>query len=79
MIGGEEQFTTAHLDVQGSGSCRYRMWTFEYYGAPITVKELGCYGEVHPPKDAIGEVEFSNNYAHSVYCYPAKKLGDPKS
>jgi len=62
--------TSAELDVQGSGPCRHRVWSFDYHG-PITIRELGCYGEVHPPNDAMGEISFDSevDYKRGVFCY----------
>ena len=68
-------YNTAEADTQGSGVCRHRVWSFDYDG-PITVKELGCYGEVLPPEDAVGEVAFGASFKHSLFCYTASKLED---
>ena len=62
--------TSAEVNVQGSGPCRHRIWSFDYHG-PITIRELGCYGEIYPPKDAKGEISFDIevDYKRGVYCY----------
>jgi hypothetical protein len=62
--------TSVELDVQGSGPCRHRIWSFDYHG-PITIREFGCYGEIHPPKDAKGEISFDSevDYKRGVFCY----------
>lgn len=72
IIRGEfvDLITSARFDVEGSGPCRHRIWSFDYNG-PITIRELGCYGEIHPPKDAVGEISFDSkvDYKRSVFCY----------
>ena len=62
--------TSAEVNVQGSGPCRHRIWSFDYHG-PITIRELGCYGEIYPHKDAKGEISFDSevDYKRGVYCY----------
>ena len=70
-----ELFSAVEADIQGSGVCRHSIWLFDYDG-PITVKELGCYGEVLPPEDAVGEVAFGASFKHSLFCYDASKLED---
>ena len=62
--------TSAEVNIQGSGPCRHRIWSFDYHG-PITIRELGCYGEIHPPKDAKGEISFDSevDYQRGVFCY----------
>ena len=70
-----ELFSAAEADIQGSGVCRHLVWSFDYDG-PITVKELGCYGEIQPPEDAVGEVVFGDSFKHSLFCYSASTLKD---
>ena len=62
--------TSVELEVKGSGPCRHRIWSFDYHG-PITIRELGCYGEIQPPKDAMGEISFDTevDYKRGVFCY----------
>lgn len=68
-------FSAVEADIQGSGVCRHSIWLFDYDG-PITVKELGCYGEIQPPEDAVGEVVFGDSFKHSLFCYSASTLKD---
>jgi hypothetical protein len=68
-------FSAVEADLQGSGVCRHRVWSFDYDG-PITVQELGCYGEIQPPKDAVGEVVFGDSFKHSLFCYAAPILDE---
>ena len=68
-------FSAVEADMQGSGVCRHSIWLFDYDG-PITVKELGCYGEIQPPEDAVGEVVFGDSFKHSLFCYSASTLKD---
>ena len=68
-------FSAVEADLQGSGVCRHRVWSFDYDG-PITVKDLGCYGEIQPPEDAVGEVVFGDSFKHSLFCYAAPILDE---
>ena len=68
-------FSAVEADLQGSGVCRHRVWSFDYDG-PITVKDLGCYGEIQPPEDAVGEVVFGDSFKQSLFCYSASNLED---
>ena len=68
-------FSAVEADLQGSGVCRHRVWSFDYDG-PITVKDLGCYGEIHPPEGAVGEVVFGDSFKQSLFCYSASNLED---
>ena len=68
-------FSAVEADLQGSGVCRHRVWSFDYDG-PITVKDLGCYGEIQPPEDAVGEVMFGDSFKHSLFCYAASTLDE---
>ena len=68
-------FSAVEADLQGSGVCRQRVWSFDYDG-PITVKDLGCYGEIQPPEDAVGEVVFGDSFKHSLFCYAAPILDE---
>ena len=68
-------FSAVEADLQGSGVCRHRVWSFDYDG-PITVQELGCYGEIQPPEDAVGEVVFGDSFKQSLFCYSASNLED---
>ena len=70
-----ELFSAVEADIQGSGVCRHLVWSFDYDG-PITVKELGCYGEIQPPEDAVGEVVFGDSFKHSLFCYSESTLKD---
>ena len=67
--------SAVEAELQGSGVCRHRVWSFDYDG-PITVKDLGCYGEIQPPEDAVGEVMFGDSFKHSLFCYAASTLGE---
>ena len=67
--------SAVEADLQGSGVCRHRVWSFDYDG-PITVKDLGCYGEIQPPEDAVGEVVFGYSFKHSLFCYSASTLDE---
>ena len=62
--------TSAEVNIQGSGPCRHRIWSFDYHG-PITIRELGCYGEIYPPKNAVGEISFDRevDYKRGVFFY----------
>ena len=62
--------TQAEVELYGSGVCRHRVWNFDYNG-PISIRELGCYGEIEPPKDAVGEISFDSEagYRRMVFCY----------
>jgi hypothetical protein len=68
-------FSAVEADLQGSGECRHLVWSFDYDG-PITVQELGCYGEIQPPEDAVSEVVFGDSFKHSLFCYAASTLDD---
>ena len=68
-------FSAVEADLQGSGVCRHRVWSFDYDG-PITVKDLGCYGEIQPSEDAVGEVVFGDSFKHSLFCYAAPMLDE---
>ena len=68
-------FSAVEADLQGSGVCRHRVWSFDYDG-PITVKDLGCYGEIQPPEDAVGEVVFGDSFKHRLFCYAASTLDE---
>ena len=68
-------FSAVEADLQGSGVCRHRVWSFDYDG-PITVQELGCYGEIQPPEDAVGEVVFGDSFKHRLFCYAAPILDE---
>ena len=43
-------YAQASWETEGSGVCRYDIWTFDFDGK-VSVKTPGCYGEIHPPKD----------------------------
>ena len=43
-------YAQASWETEGSGVCRYDIWTFDFDGK-ISVKTPGCYGEILPPKD----------------------------
>ena len=69
--GGNKVMTTeSKLEVHGSGVCRHRIWSFDYYG-PITITEMGCYGEITPPDNAVGTISFDNesDFRREVFCY----------
>lgn len=72
VIRGDSVETTTQtmVDVQGSGPCRHGIWRFDYLG-PITVRQLGCYGELIPPDNAVGEISFDSesDFKRTVYCY----------
>ena len=70
---GVDLVSAVEADLQGSGVCRHRVWSFDYDG-PITVKDLGCYGEIQPPEGAVGEVVFGDSFKHSLFCYAASTL-----
>jgi hypothetical protein len=72
---GVDLFSAVKADLQGSGECRHLVWSFDYDG-PITVQELGCYGEIQPPEDAVGEVVFGDSFKHGLFCYAASTLDD---
>ena len=67
--------SAVEADLQGSGVCRHRVWSFDYDG-PITVKDLGCYGEIQPSEDAVGEVVFGDSFKHSLFCYASPMLDE---
>jgi len=50
-----ERYTDATFTTEGSGVCRKAIWSFEHNG-PMSISTLGCYGEVIPPEDAVGEI-----------------------
>jgi hypothetical protein len=72
---GVDLVSAVEADLQGSGVCRHRVWSFDYDG-PITVQELGCYGEIKTPEDAVGEVVFGDSFKHSLFCYAAPILDE---
>lgn len=64
-----EHYAQATLNTEGSGVCRYAIWSFELNG-PMSVSTLGCYGEVLPPEGAVGEVILGQGASSlRFYCY----------
>lgn len=42
--------------VEGTGVCRYIMWTFSNGNVEYIVRTLGCGGDVMPPKNTKGDL-----------------------
>ena len=65
-----EHYGKATSTTEGSGVCRYTIWSFELNG-PMSVSTLGCDGEVLPPEGAVGEVWFGSRKegARLAFCY----------
>ena len=65
-----ESYKPAILEVEGTGVCRYNIWTFDYRGK-MSVKDQGCYGEILPPDNSVGELFIHGPDDHSqwFFCY----------
>ncbi len=50
-----DSYIPTFWEVEGTGVCRYNIWTFDYKGR-MSVKDQGCYGEILPPDNSVGEV-----------------------
>ena len=65
-----ESYATALWEVEGTGVCRYNIWTFDYKGK-MSIKDQGCYGEILPPDNSVGELIIHEPDDHSqwFFCY----------
>ena len=65
-----ESYKPAVLEVEGTGACRYNIWTFDYKGK-MSVKDQGCYGEILPPDNSVGELYIyqSDDRSQWFFCY----------
>ena len=65
-----KKITYASWDRKGSGVCRYSIWTFDYEGK-MSIKGQGCYGEILPPKNSVGEIILHEPEENSrwFFCY----------
>ena len=65
-----ESYAPAVLEVEGTGVCRYNIWTFDYKGK-MSVKDQGCYGEILPPDNSVGELYIygPDDRSHWFFCY----------
>ena len=65
-----DSYAPAVWEVEGTGVCRYNIWTFDYKGK-MSVKDQGCYGEVLPPDNSVGELNIHepNDYSQWFFCY----------
>jgi hypothetical protein len=61
---------SAEVEVNGSGVCKYWTYTFDYKGF-VQISSLGCFGEVEPPKTAVGTISFdkSDVYSRQFWCH----------
>ena len=60
------------VKADGSGVCRHSVWTFNMgvdMEVPITVRELGCWGEMNPPENAKGYIETIPWTPIKHFCY----------
>ena len=60
------------VKADGSGVCRHSVWTFDmgvHMEVPITVRELGCWGEMDPPENAKGYIETVPWSPITHFCY----------
>jgi len=60
------------VKADGSGVCRHSVWTFNLgvdMEVPITVRELGCWGEMNPPENAKGYIETVPWTPIKHFCY----------
>ena len=53
-----------------AGVCRYDIWTLDYKGK-MSVKDQGCYGEILPPDNSVGEliIHEPDDYSQWFFCY----------
>ena len=65
-----ESYLPALWEVEGTGVCRYNIWTFDYKGK-MSVKGQGCYGEILPPDNSVGEliIHEPDDYSQWFFCY----------
>ena len=65
-----ESYAPAVWEVEGTGVCRYNIWTFDYKGK-MSVKDQGCYGEILPPDHSVGEliIHGSDDHSQWFFCY----------
>ena len=65
-----ESYLPALWEVEGTGVCRYNIWTFDYKGK-MSVKDQGCYGEILPPDNSVGEliIHEPDDYSQWFFCY----------
>ena len=65
-----KKITCKPWDRKGSGVCRYSIWTFDYEGK-MSIKGQGCYGEILPPKNSVGEIILHEPEENSrwFFCY----------
>ena len=65
-----EGYAPAVSEVEGTGVCRYNIWTFDYKGK-MSVKNQGCYGEILPPDNSVGEliIHEPDDYSQMFFCY----------
>ena len=68
---GEQSILTVQHDRVGSGLCKHNQFQFDFLRGSIFIRELGCFGEVDPPENAIGWIEFGehDHSSPSVFCY----------
>tara|TARA_Y100001933_G_C18883913_1_gene515266 strand:+ start:66 stop:476 length:411 start_codon:yes stop_codon:yes gene_type:complete len=68
--GDVKKITYASWDREGSGVCRYSIWSFDYQGK-MSIKGQGCYGEILPPKNSVGEIILHEPEENSrwFFCY----------
>lgn len=64
---GEVQFSKSLEDYQGSGNCRYSIWSFEFNEAVYSVETIGCnHPSVVVPENAKGIIRVHDQ---DFWCY----------
>ena len=65
-----DSYAPAVWEVEGTGVCRYNIWTFDYKGK-MSVKDQGCYGEILPPDSSVGELYIygPDDRSQWFFCY----------
>ena len=64
-----EEYADTTLTTEGSGVCRKAIWSFDHNG-PMSISTLGCYGELVPPEDAVGQITLIlGDNSFGFYCY----------
>jgi len=63
------EYAKATFMTDGSGVCRKAIWSFDHKG-PMSISTLGCYGEVIPPENAVGEITLvKEKHGLRFFCY----------
>jgi hypothetical protein len=64
---GDIEFVKTYMDYQGSGDCRYSIWSFEFNESSYSVESMGCnHPSIKVPENAKGMIRVHDQ---EFWCY----------